>query len=243
MSPLARGRGSKPGQPDQSLQQADVAPRTGAWIETPSTPTSPPARPRRPSHGGVDRNLPERKELQKRLKSPLARGRGSKHVAETGGNVGSGRPSHEGVDRNTGGGGSNQSVQRRPSHGGVDRNGWVGCHRSLAIPSPLARGRGSKQPGDTGDRRRHDVVPRTGAWIETGVTWMRQSSRTSPLARGRGSKHNRGSAWRRGPVVAPGTGAWIETRCSAAAHACSRGRPSHGGVDRNLHNRLCQGKL
>ena len=56
------------------------------------------------------------------------------------------------------------------------------------------------------------VAPITGAWIETVV----YRSSTGLVE------------------VAPITGAWIETSWRSLATWCLRGRPHHGGVDRNI---------
>jgi hypothetical protein len=58
LSPLMRGRGSKPRRAPRWVERADVAPHAGAWIETRS-----------------------RRKRLRRMTSPLMRGRGSKQIA------------------------------------------------------------------------------------------------------------------------------------------------------------------
>ena len=99
----------------------------------------------------------------------------------------------------------------RPLHGGADRN--TRLHESPAL----------------NDR----VAPFTGARIETlTAASSRRRSIASPPSRGRGSKHPARSVLE--PMVAPFTGARIET--SDRASGSARGRPLHGGADRNIAN-------
>ncbi len=78
----------------------NVAPFTGAWIETHKTGRLSCDYWRRPLHGGVDRNT-------KPSGMPLIR---------------TSRPLHGGVDRNLVRGKGGSKLVSRPLHGGVDRN-------------------------------------------------------------------------------------------------------------------------
>ena len=82
-SPLAWGRGSKPLCPRAVSPRQQVAPRVGAWIETPSCSTSTTGLGSRPSRGGVDRNFFGDEDRILIRKSPLAWGRGSKRCSDT----------------------------------------------------------------------------------------------------------------------------------------------------------------
>ncbi len=62
-----------------------VAPRVGAWIETPGHPAQRRRSPGRPSRGGVDRNSQTNTEIGNAPASPLAWGRGSKQKTDRSG--------------------------------------------------------------------------------------------------------------------------------------------------------------
>ena len=104
---------------------------------------------------------------------------------------------------------------------------------SLFSPqSPLAQGRGLK-PGSCGMiMSRQIVAPRTGAWIETNLILAGYYQyESSPLAQGRGLKpinwQYKGNRY----YVAPRTGAWIETPIARLSANAACRRPSHRGVD------------
>ena len=53
LSPLARGRGLKPLNPYWHIEDPNVAPRAGAWVETGTADTAARRTRSRPSRGGV----------------------------------------------------------------------------------------------------------------------------------------------------------------------------------------------
>ena len=215
-----------------------VAPRVGAWIETDTKRHGHlGTASRRPSRGGVDRNhAGHLAHGHRHSPSPLAWGRGSKHIRQARiPTTGSGRPSRGGVDRNICAMVSFRLVGLVAPRVGA----WIEtrtCHRmdQLGVTSPLAWGRGSKpfymngtpgtalrRPSRGGvDRNIYDirknsasakVAPRVGAWIETKTRSRKRDGRKSPLAWGRGSKQLRPRRGVRRFAVAPRVGAWIET--------------------------------
>ncbi len=99
----------------------DVAPFTGAWIETPTSGRgailgkSPPSRGRGSKHKQIRKD-----SVMNR--SPPSRGRGSKPFFGAEHSQACGRPLHGGVDRNIRFQGPIANVHSRPLHGGVDRN-------------------------------------------------------------------------------------------------------------------------
>ncbi len=126
------------------VRPQEVAPHTGAWIETGVGSPSSPGLMGRPSHRGVDRNS-WALEFRQKMTS---------------------RPSHRGVDRNNALQDSLRSIASRPSHRGVDRNfagltmltiEQVAPHTGAWIETCRRR----QAP------RKRDVAPHTGAWIET----------------------------------------------------------------------------
>ena len=224
-SPLAWGRGSKPLCP-RAVSRQQVAPRVGAWIETPSCSTSTTGLGSRPSRGGVDRNFFGDEDRILIRKSPLAWGRGSKRCYRYIVLAPASRPSRGGVDRNDDS--TPDTHVTRPSRGGVDRNTTVtDLLRNRRRPSRGGVDRNIlNKPGRSSQG---PVAPRVGAWIET------RSATECPACR-----PSRGGVDRNLPchgigrivtgiLVAPRVGAWIETEFRR------KGRPSRGGVDRNCH--------
>ena len=122
-SPPARGRGSKPVPARCSRRMTPVAPRAGAWIETPDRRRRAVAVDRRPPRGGVDRNFWHGSEQLDVAWSPPARGRGSKPFAR-------------------------RRSDRRPTSPPARGRGSKRLDRarsaSRPVRSPPARGRGSK---------------------------------------------------------------------------------------------------
>ncbi len=169
LSPLTRGRGSKP---HAGLMTEISGGRPSHGDADRNTTSAPPARsrhpPRRPSHGDADRNTTVARLHRSPPLSPLTRGRGSKQH----------RTDDEIRDRevapHTGTrietrrrSGSHWRHDRRPSHGDADRNNVGGSGTFASASSPLTRGRGSKQRRLSADG----------------------NPAGSPLTRGRGSKH------------------------------------------------------
>ncbi len=187
-SPLTQGRGSKHLIKCCVGAHGQVAPHTGAWIETMHGSRRGHRVTRRPSHRGVDRN--------NRMNSSV--------------NNSFSRPSHRGVDRNVHIGLTDLQAESRPSHRGVDRNNKLIKPIERLGASPLTQGRGSKQHATgrfgpvwtvaphTGawietpywklKRQADHVAPHTGAWIETYKFTPCAELLLSPLTQGRGSK-------------------------------------------------------
>jgi hypothetical protein len=144
-----------------------VAPYTGAWIETSSTQASRCGASVAPYTGAWIETSPSSRS---RLPSRVAPYTGAWIETRT-------APRHP-----AGRGG-------RPLHGGVDRNGGTLPIDLDAQVSPPTRGRGSKLPHAAPVDLERRVAPYTGAWIETIVPPRLALPRP----------------------VAPYTGAWIET--------------------------------
>ena len=233
-SPLAQGRGSKRSNAAQAKLCHEVAPRTGARIETTHRDAACrgfAGRPshrgadrnnemkkglvetlRRPSHRGADRNDDPRKIMRVTSWSPLAQGRGSKRAAGASASCEPRVAPRTGARIET----NNRCSMRqcrpgRPSHRGADRN-YPSCEITVdALESPLAQGRGSKLHRDRAGSHSHAVAPRTGARIETRAcaccsSFLRVAPRTGARIETM-SCAGEGHA----PLVAPRTGARIET--------------------------------
>ena len=156
--------------------------------------------------------------------SPLAWGRGSKHA--------------------------NRSVLmcRRGRCTVAPRVGaWIETFQRLRLSSeyimksPIAWGRGSKHFED--ERRsapiKWHVAPRVGAWIETlcrGFAYDRTGGPVAPRVGAWIETRIRSmSECAKRVLVAPRVGAWIETTyVEIDRKPCWYGRPSRGGVDRNI---------
>jgi len=124
------------------------------------------------------------------------------------------------------------SVGGSPLHGGADRNlVWIAA---LAIigGSPPAWGRGSKLQRDARSIGSSRSPPAWGRGSKLRVTLGRRFAEL--VAPCMGARIETGSVWGVGgqKMVAPCMGARIETVDLQADAAC-RGRPLHGGADRN----------
>ena len=212
---------------------------------------------RRPLHGGVDRNRPANPAATAAERRPLHGGVDRNHSPAAMAVPMSSRPLHGGVDRNgvaldwsersysrpfTGAWIETRARTRgwtigrgRPLHGGVDRNHGAIDLAGLAALSPPSRGRGSKRRSAPRVDPPLRSPPSRGRGSKLEKPVVTDDNMPSPPSRGRGSKPHRGSRPGRPGSVAPFTGAWIETVRRAVARHGSRGRPLHGGVDRNPH--------
>ncbi len=226
----ARGRGSKH-QVVRPVVQSRVAPRTGAWIETPAAPRPPRSRQSLPARGRGSKRAGRRRPPGLVASLP-ARGRGSKR--------------ERGEER--------ADLRRRSPHGGVDRNQMGDAAWAARGGSLPARGRGSKPVRAARRAGKRCRSPHGG--VDRNLL-----RRLMPLLSQCRSPHggvdrNTVSAWslprepRRSPHggvdrnpfspqltsrrrVAPRTGAWIETRPGRRSLCRSACRSPHGGVDRN----------
>ena len=234
-SPPARGRGSKLHRAHDDQRAGQVAPCTGAWIETPSRSRPWPGICCRPLHGGVDRNCGG--GIGVRVVGSVAPCTGA--WIET--PAGAPTCCSTGVAPCTGAWIETSQVYlrrcggaRRPLHGGVDRN----SKRLLLIWAS------------------ETVAPCTGAWIETSAGRRCRPSHggrplhggvdrnavagelegrvaASPPARGRGSKHRDRDRGRGDEPSPPARGRGSKHRRGHRGTGRRGRRPLHGGVDRN----------
>ena len=191
MSPPARGRGLKLVQRLGGKGGVDVAPRAGAWIETPSQ-----ANPH--SH----------------RESPPARGRGLKLRVVVGDALLAGVAPRAGAWIETGATGRVENLPGVAPRAGA----WIETTRASAsyrksVRSPPARGRGLKHDGVLHADRTHESPPARGRGLKHPGDYRsrRHPDRRSPPARGRGLKRLVVDPVASDVEVAPRAGAWIET--------------------------------
>ena len=211
MSPLAWGRGSKLLARDKSAPQAG-RPSRGGVDRNGCVATAGNLIGRRPSRGGVDRNnsvaedkvnptgRPSRGGVDRNRyasviehgasRSPLAWGRGSKHLS------------------------TDDCVLHAlsPLAWGRGSKHNTHCGPGTSRSSPLAWGRGSKLWTPRGKPRDRGVAPRVGAWIETSKAPHSEFTMSGRPSRG-GVDRNSASLSNIASIagVAPRVGAWIET--------------------------------
>ena len=262
-----RERGSKLGKGIGAIAGAYVAPRAGAWIETPSCARAGRPSPRRSPCGSVDRNLARcEKKLISRRVAPRAGAwietarRRLKAYAR--------KPSLPVRER-----GLKlikpiqliASAGRRSPCGSVDRNLRSGSTLPITALSLPVRERGSKQRPRADYRgdlavapragawietlragphpRAPRVAPRAGAWIETRIPFRASSNIASLPVRERGSKqrHLRLKAVR--IRVAPRAGAWIETSAAVQLALCRPVAPRAGAWIETINCRVLSARM
>ena len=231
-SPPVRGRGSKHPSVMPLSIASSVAPRAGAWIETPCGPRS--ARPRRVApRAGAWIETPCGPRSARPRRSPPVRGRGSKHWHR-------------------------RRVLKRhqsPPVRGRGSKPRQTVPQARSAQSPPVRGRGSKLRYRRQRRSRAGSPPVRGRGSKRAIPLTLFARRWSPPVRGRGSKLQPSPSWRvaggrppcggvdRNPrrnsivadpwQVAPRAGAWIETCGIERRRDCFVVAPPCGGVDRN----------
>ena len=221
------------------VEHISVAPRAGAWIETPNS--------RRASQPGA--SLPVRERGSKLFENGLkGQPKPSLPVRERGSKLGSlatvapgagGRSPCGSVDRNPRESPDSKAKQGRSPCGSVDRNWNLTAHDPLLPKSLPVRERGSKhlasahQPvhscrSPCGSVDRNAPVPPIsqnarsrspcGSVDRNLFGWRRGKRDASSLpVRERGSKHDLGVDRFDAALVAPRAGAWIETRAEAGS--------------------------
>ncbi len=166
-SPLTQGRGSKHGYRDPRPDDREVAPHTGAWIETDCSKISTPSIRESPLTQGRGSKRCNTTGPVIFLASPLTQGRGSKHYVHS-------------LASNTIESPLTQGRGSKLRNVGLPQHGRVAPHTGAWIETGYLR---MHQP------RGSSVAPHTGAWIETVTMSQVDGLFESPLTQGRGSKH------------------------------------------------------
>ena len=150
------------------IPTSQVAPRTGARIETLAGQARLRSRASRSPHGSADRNSPGNSGRCHHCLSLPARERGSKPGIDQASRAhAQGRSPHGSADRNLRAYLWMVDSLRRSPHGSADRNSRVRPVPIVHTWSLPARERGSKHAGAKPNCPQAAVAPRTGARIET----------------------------------------------------------------------------
>ncbi len=188
----------------------DVAPRTGARIETMKSCMPSATRRCRPPHGGADRNPYQQTGWLANITSPPARGRGSKQPERRVSGAGSGSPPARGrgskLDPDLRGGGQ----VGRPPHGGADRNGF-----------------------NLYARRWELVAPRTGARIETRARSCTHTRTSGRPPHGGADRNKVSETPDHNLKCRPPHGGADRNNMVPFDYTPEKRRPPHGGADRN----------